>query len=1725
MQKASNQVALNALNDIANKGWYVPTIHDIAEQDAKAVGEVVFANHQEDLSAFRYNSAWSGTLLFTALNSDQSGRLLGNPEGSHAVNQTFNTFEDLKNILFAHVAFMEGLKAGMASYSGELASVLSLGFNSTEHQKLSVSLFGSDTAIALKAAWSLVTNASTDFSLKGVASAFTYFLPEGNVRTVVDQILNLGEYRVVEGLLASLGKPLGHPIGNETEYIACLKQLFDINTMSVPQQALAGLKLLNINTAATDARTDFGALVALQSLSAYQFTGTDGITLLQQLNPDLSALWGADKINTATKAATGTLNFSENWLADRANMLTQYIRTEQNLLGDSVQTRFGDTLYIDVARGVRVGPTTATRKIVFGSEGNDGLPYSDGDDRLYGMGGNDSLSGGKGHDYIEGNIGNDSLSGNEGRDQLLGGTGDDTLDGGAESDRLIGGFGFDSYLFSSTDLKTGTDTIIDADGKGYVSIDGINIADLQFKTKEGALWETEDKQWRLSFSGTGNLTITKVGSGSVIVKDFVDGDLGIKLTEKVRPTDPAGDGEAIVGDLKPIDFNPPNQEYHYDSRGNLVVDPNVVEYRTDVLYGDAGANIIIGGRNKDSLDGKGGNDTIYVNDLNDKVLVTNDDGTVDGPNAQGDWAYGNQGDDTLIGSSATDGLSGGEGKDWIEGGAGGDLIFGDTDTFGLPGWYNYPINGAIRIEGLSSGGANQSQTGDADMIFAGSGSDYVWAGQGNDAVWGGSGNDTIFGEHGDDMLFGEDGDDGIEGDGYDIPWEYGTSGVVVGWEHGNDFIDGGKGNDVLSGGGRDDQIFGGEGNDEIQGDKLAQLLPEYFHGKDFIDAGAGDDFVTGQGGDDEIHGGSGNDQLHGDYSDIREFYSGNDKIYGDEGNDRIYGWLGNDILYGGTGDDYIIGSGSSNRAATKDDDILYGEAGSDLLGGGIGNDILDGGSDNDGVFGEEGDDILYGGSGDDYLDGYLGDDVLVGGAGNDEICGWMGKDIVVFNSGDGFDTLVDIAAALKDDVLALGGGITASDITYDYSQGGVILRIGNTGEGIWFKNLSAGQKDSQGNQTSESTVSTVVNLANGNNLHLLNTIEDTAFTYTIAVSELQASGALGQPNVQVIDSNGKAVTWLNYDVSTGILSGVPENEQVGQHALTIVANYENGVSKRVPVQLYVQNTNDTPVIVTPLPDVTFYPDEALSFSIPGNAFKDPDQGDQLTYQARLADGSALPTWLQFDPITLKFQGTASPGEYDILVTATDSSGANVGDTFKLTLKVSNDMTLTGTDEADVLFSRTGNDVLNGLAGNDVLTTGLGNDTLVGGTGNDELIGGAGSDRYVVNLGDGSDQIVDTQTASDTNTIAFGTGIQFADLTSRYDGQDLIIQIGTGADEVRLKNFDRFANNGGSQVASQLEFADGSVHSIVDLVNHAPVAGNSITKAAEAGQAFTFNIPGNAIEDADQGDTLSFTLQMQDGSALPSWLNFDAKTMTVSGNSAPSGDYAFKLVATDTANKSAFVSLTLNVADPSIPAITGTDGFDYLVGTAGNDRIIANIGSDQLYGDTGDDLLDGGADADYLQGGSGNDQLLGGQGDDQLYAGTGNDTLRGGAGEDWIDGGDGDDTYHFARGDGYDQLTDTSGSDRLVFDNVNSDQLWFRQVGVGIEVGIIGTNDAVLLRSWGVGGDHIERIETADGKVLLDSQVDALVSAMAGFNPPAAGQINLNQQQQEALQPVLAASWH
>ena len=90
-------------------------------------------------------------------------------------------------------------------------------------------------------------------------------------------------------------------------------------------------------------------------------------------------------------------------------------------------------------------PHGASRKLIFGLDGNDVIRGGNQNDCLVGGAGDDQLFGENGQDVLLGGDGNDDpVDGGNGKDALYGGPGDDIIDGSNGSDTIDGGAGLDT---------------------------------------------------------------------------------------------------------------------------------------------------------------------------------------------------------------------------------------------------------------------------------------------------------------------------------------------------------------------------------------------------------------------------------------------------------------------------------------------------------------------------------------------------------------------------------------------------------------------------------------------------------------------------------------------------------------------------------------------------------------------------------------------------------------------------------------------------------------------------------------------------------------------------------------------------------------------------------------------------------------------------------------------------------------------------------------------------------------------------------------------------------------------------------------------------------------------------------------------------------------------------------------------------------------------------------
>ena len=383
---------------------------------------------------------------------------------------------------------------------------------------------------------------------------------------------------------------------------------------------------------------------------------------------------------------------------------------------------------------------------------------------------------------------------------------------------------------------------------------------------------------------------------------------------------------------------------------------------------------------------------------------------------------------------------------------------------------------------------------------------------------------------------------------------------------------------------------------------------------------------------------------------------------------------------------------------------------------------------------------------------------------------------------------------------------------------------------------------------------------------------------------------------------------------------------------------------------------------------------------------------------------------------------------------------------------------------DLLNAGAGDDSLAGDNGSDTLNGEAGNDTLQGGAGDDTLDGGAGNDLRAGGRYDTWNGYYD---GWGNDTYQFGRG----------DGQDRILDKDTTAG-----NLDKIV------------FKPGIAEADVQTVR---VGDHLLLKII--GTSDQIQIDSYFAADATAGWTVE-EIRFSDAPEVV-WNVETVKAKALSGTAG--NDTLTGYASADT--------------------LSGGEGNDVMSGRDGNDRLNAGAGDDSLAGDGGSDTLHGDA---------GNDTLQGGAGDDTLHGGAGNDILAGGRYDTWNGNydGSGNDTYQFGRGDGQDRIVDVDttpgNTDVVAFGpNVSMDQLWFRQAGNDLELSIIGTNDKLTLNSWYAGSQYsVEEFRTSDGHVLIDTQVQNLVQAMASFAPPPPGQTTLTPNYQDSLAPLLATSW-
>ncbi|MGQ9650393.1 MAG: hypothetical protein ACUVXJ_09810, partial [Phycisphaerae bacterium] len=652
--------------------------------------------------------------------------------------------------------------------------------------------------------------------------------------------------------------------------------------------------------------------------------------------------------------------------------------------------------------------------------------------------------------YVDALEGDDQVDCSEIEDESLlldidGGTGDDTLTGGPGNDVIVGGppMGLDPTVTDADVITGGAGDDLIFCGYDDDEAHGNEGAD-QIRGEDGddTLYGEDDDD--LIWGGAGN--------------DFIDAGAGDDgNVEDEIPIDGGPGNDTIYGGpgsdfIKGGDESP--EECLLAPKNRMLGVPGLRDFFCDVIFGDAGDDILRGGYGNDFISGGAGNDTI---------------------DGEGDYDY-------VFGGDGDDSVSGGGDNDIITGGPGSDTLSGGGGEFDLLDYLRDGGNGGVNVN-LPAGTATDTW-GDEDSLGAFS---AVRATNLPDHIVGNADrptiilaladNDYIMGGRRADILMGNTGDDTIHACGARSNDGDEASSCLKGdWPADQDLVLGGSGNDQIYGYTSADYLFGD--GDELLGFGLNAPTPFDTNGNGIPDFELGEpnpfdptmpqnirilrfrliveqvlrdpdtneytqmvpptsnafaigaDKIWGGPGNDIVVGGAGGDELYGDgryeespgsgtYVDTAGF----DFIWGDlhvplgkppffpdtraAGNDTIAGGPKIDVIYGCGGNDTIYGDLENGRETAGTgfwgesvawNDIIYGDYDYDYLdvdGSPLSRDKDDGIWEIDPTAPATlviGDDTIYGQEGDDEIYGGAGDDYLVGGPEGDIIQGNAGFD-------------------------------------------------------------------------------------------------------------------------------------------------------------------------------------------------------------------------------------------------------------------------------------------------------------------------------------------------------------------------------------------------------------------------------------------------------------------------------------------------------------------------------------------------------------------------------------------------------------------------------------------------------------------------------------------------------------------------------------------------------------
>jgi Ca2+-binding RTX toxin-like protein len=1087
-----------------------------------------------------------------------------------------------------------------------------------------------------------------------------------------------------------------------------------------------------------------------------------------------------------------------------------------------------------------------------------------------------------------------------------------------------------------------------------------------------------------------------------------------------------------------------------------------------------------------------------------------------------DTLQGGAGDDTLSGGAGDDTYiyARGDGNDVINEGTSGNfstydtLILNDVDpadvslvrdgnnvtiviaesaagagdngsisiTEGLDGWFNRGVEQIVFDDGTIWTQANmraallvQAATSGDDLIIGFPGDDTIRGGLGNDIIIGGGGSDTY-------IYAAGDGNDTI-----DSQSSASTNKLVL---HGIDASDvtivRNAGNAIL--------LFGAAGIDGRvtingqfgSGGKITSV--EFDDGTVWTDQTLSTNAVANDGSIVTHYGTTGVDNILGtSEADVFDGLAGADTLRGGAGNDKY--------LYGpGSGNDTIVeegvsGGGNADRvklSGLNAADVEFTRSGTDLfvkiLASGETLKIQDQFYQDYGI--EQiafADNTVWdrsqiaaaswvrGTAGDDTISVSNSDENIDGGAGNDTLSGRGGSDTYLFGVGSGNDTIGEAWFDDGTDVVKLKD-LLPGDVQFNQDGTDLVIQILSSGEQV---RISA--------QFDGSASYGIEQVAFADNT-TWDRSQIAAASWMIGTSGDDVIGGTGGddkfdggPGNDTLSGRTGSDTYL-----FGVGSGNDTVNEAWYDAGTDVVKLKNLTPADVQ---FTQDGSDLVIKIIASGEqirVNAQFDGSAPYGVEQVLFSDNTTWDR----AQIAAAS----WVRGTSGNDTISGTGGDDKFDGGAGDDTLSGRSGSDTYAFGVGSGNDaiseawydggtdtVKLVGLSQADVLFTKDGNDLLiqivssgeqlrvfgqldgasgveqvtfadnttlnrsqieaatwiRGTSGNDTLNGGNAADHIDGKGGDDTLYGGTGGDTYLFSAGSGNDTITE-YTYDGTIDVVNLAGLTVSDIAFSRVGDDLVVQIVSSGETLTISNQYKGSESHGIE---QIVFSDQTYHAPTG----ATLSANSVAENSDNGTVVG-TVSGT---DPDSGNTLAYTLANSAGGRF----TIDATTGVLTVANGLLIDYE---LATS-------YNVTVRITDQ-----TGLK-FDKSF----------SIDVTDVYEDIAVVLVNGT---------SGNDQIYG----DQVA-----ETIDGKGGNDYLHGGNGGDTYIFGVGSGNDTVAESNadvGTDIVKLVGLNSSDVVFSRSNYDLFIQIVSTGETLKVENQFNSTNGIEQVKFADDSTWDRAQI-------------------------------------